>query len=77
MYHSLFIRKFKYILENAGCLIHKKEVPWIEEREGRLFAYEFKWSSTAKVAPPKDFIKTYPDAHFERVDPKNYLTFIT
>ena len=55
----------------------KKEVDWIEEREGRLFAYEFKWSSTARVAPPNDFIKAYPDARFERVDSQNYLEFIT
>lgn len=54
----------------------KKEVDWIEEREGRLFAYEFKWSPSAKAMPPNDFIKAYPDAHFERVDAENYLKFI-
>ena len=55
----------------------RKEVDWIEEREGRLFAYEFKWNPSAKIAPPNDFIKAYPDAHFELVTPKNYLEFIT
>lgn len=55
----------------------KKEVDWIEEREGRLFAYEFKWNPSAKIAPPKDFIKAYPDARFELITPKNYLEFIT
>ena len=55
----------------------KKEIDWIEEREGRLFAYEFKWSPSAKVTPPNDFIKTYPDARFERVDSENYLKFIS
>jgi predicted AAA+ superfamily ATPase len=55
----------------------KKKVDWIEEREGRLFAYEFKWNPLAKVTPPNDFIKAYSNAHFERVDLENYLKFIT
>lgn len=55
----------------------KKEVDWIEEREGRLFAYEFKWIPAARAVPPKDFIQGYPGAHFERVDSGNYLKFIT
>jgi predicted AAA+ superfamily ATPase len=55
----------------------KKEIDWIEEREGRLFAYEFKWSPSAKAAAPKDFVKAYPDANFERVDSQGYLKFIS
>ena len=55
----------------------KKEVDWVEEREGRLFAYEFKWSPSAKAGPPGGFMRAYPDAHFERVDHENYLKFIT
>jgi len=54
----------------------QKEVDWIEEREGRLFAYEFKWKPTAKLRPPNSFIKAYPGARFERVDSENYLKFI-
>lgn len=54
----------------------KKEVDWVEEREGRLFAYEFKWSPSAKAASRNDFIKAYPDARFERVDTESYLKFI-
>lgn len=55
----------------------KKEIDWIEEREGRLFAYEFKWSPSAKAVPPNDFMKAYPDTDFSRVDTENYLKFIT
>ena len=55
----------------------KKEVDWIEEREGRLFAYEFKWNPSAKAVPPKDFIQGYPGVHFERVSTDGYLKFIT
>ena len=55
----------------------RKEVDWIEEREGKIFAYEFKWRSSSKMGPPKDFIQAYPDTHFECVDSENYLAFIT
>lgn len=54
----------------------RKEVDWIEERDGQLFAYEFKWSPLAKAALPKDFLAAYPNTKFERVDSENYLQFI-
>ncbi len=55
----------------------RKEIDWIEEREGKLFAYEFKWRSSSRADLPKDFIRAYPDTRFERVDSGNYLKFIT
>jgi predicted AAA+ superfamily ATPase len=54
----------------------KKEVDWVEEREGRIFGYEFKWNASPKVRPPGDFIRAYSQASFERVDPENYLAFV-
>lgn len=54
----------------------QKEIDWIEEREGKLFAFEFKWKNkTTKV--PKLWINTYPESSFEVIDPENYLSFIT
>jgi predicted AAA+ superfamily ATPase len=37
----------------------QKEVDFIEEREGRLFGYEFKWGSR-KTAAPREWLE-YPD----------------
>ncbi len=54
----------------------KKEIDWVEEREGSIFAYEFKWNPSAKAALPKEFIQAYPDTVFERVDSENYLKFV-
>ncbi|MBI4431781.1 MAG: ATP-binding protein [Candidatus Omnitrophica bacterium] len=54
----------------------RKEVDWIEEREGKLFAYEFKWRPSSKTSPPNDFIQAYPSTRFECVDSENYLKFI-
>lgn len=52
-----------------------QEVDFIEEREGKLFGYEFKWSED-KVKKPKLWIDTYPNASFELVNSGNYLDFI-
>lgn len=53
----------------------QKEIDWVEERDGRLFGYEFKWSEIAK--PPKLWLDTYPEASFESINASNYLSFIT
>jgi predicted AAA+ superfamily ATPase len=50
-----------------------QEIDLIEEREGRLFAYEFKW--TGKRREPRRFLEAYPDADFEIVNRENYLKF--
>jgi len=53
----------------------QKEIDWIEERSGKLFAYEFK--SGKKIAQaPKIWTKTYPDSTFECINCDNYLDFI-
>ncbi|GHT17728.1 hypothetical protein FACS189429_2470 [Bacteroidia bacterium] len=53
-----------------------QEIDWIEEREGNLFAYEFKYNKEfAKI--PAAFALAYPDNVFEVINSKNYLNFIT
>jgi predicted AAA+ superfamily ATPase len=51
-----------------------QEIDLIEEREGRLFAYEFKW--TGKRREPRRFLEAYPDSDFEIVNRENYLKFV-
>ncbi|KPK31945.1 MAG: hypothetical protein AMS24_05285 [Chlamydiae bacterium SM23_39] len=53
----------------------QREIDWVEEREGRLFGYEFKWKNCVKV--PKLWLKTYPNAFFECINKDNYLKFIS
>jgi len=54
----------------------KKEIDLIEERDGKLFGYEFKWGDkTPKV--PKDWIETYDNAEYEVINQDNYFGFIT
>ena len=54
----------------------KKEIDLIEEREGKLFAYECKYSKKA-VSVPKDFILSYPESRFYVVTRDSYLDFLT
>ena len=54
----------------------QQEIDFVEEREGRLFAYEIKWRKT-KSSPPALWRKTYPDSSFASVHRENYLDFIT
>lgn len=54
----------------------QKEIDLIEEREGALFAYEFK-GNAKKVKFPKEWKETYPQSICEVVNADNYLKFIT
>jgi len=53
----------------------QKEIDFVEERDGNLFGYEFKWSKS-DVRAPKLWQETYPGASFEWVNQNNYLDFI-
>jgi uncharacterized protein len=53
----------------------RKEVDFIEEREGRLFGYEFKWGA-GKAKSAKDWLETYAGAEFTVINPDNYLDFV-
>lgn len=53
----------------------RKEIDFVEEREGSLFGYEFKWGNKVFKAP-KDWAENYPNAHFELITKENYFEFI-
>ncbi len=52
-----------------------KEVDFVEEREGKLFGYEFKWVRK-KTKAPKLWLDTYAEASWEVIDTENYMEFI-
>jgi predicted AAA+ superfamily ATPase len=54
----------------------QQEIDWIEEKDGSLTGYEFKWSET-NVKPPSAWQKTYPGAGYELITPENYFSWIT
>ena len=54
----------------------QKEIDYIEERDGKLFAFEFKWNIKKKVKPPSAWKEAYTASHFEVITPNNYLDWI-
>ncbi len=53
----------------------QQEIDWVEEREGKLFGYEFKWQKN-KGKKPALWTNTYPNAEFEIINKDNYLDFV-
>ena len=54
----------------------QKEIDMIEERDGGLFGYEFKWGKKMPK-PPKLWTETYNEASYTVYNPDNYLNFVT
>lgn len=54
----------------------KQEIDWIEDEDGVLEAYEFKWRMQ-RVKPPGAWLDAYPGAKFSLINQENYLEFIT
>ena len=54
----------------------QQEIDYIEESEGELAAYEFKWNSSKKTRFPQTFLKAYPNHSTQTITPKNYLDFL-
>ena len=54
----------------------QQEVDWVEQRDGKLFGYEFKFKPK-KLKPPSAWKRAYPDAEFLVVSQENFLEFIT
>jgi uncharacterized protein len=54
----------------------QQEIDWIEERDGRLFAFEIKWKQMKKIVAPSAWLNSYPDTSFEVITNENYLDWI-
>ncbi len=54
----------------------QQEIDYLEEYDGRLHAYEFKWNPRAKARFPKTFTNAYPDASVEVISKDNFDDFL-
>lgn len=54
----------------------QKEIDYIEEGDGQMFAYEFKWNPNAKHKVPRQFLENYPDSEFSVITPENMEDFL-
>lgn len=55
----------------------QQEIDYIEESDGKLSAYEFKWKMKNKTREPILFKTAYPDSVFKVISPDNFWEFVS
>jgi len=55
----------------------QQEIDYLEEKDGALSAWEFKWNLVGRTSFPGTFLKAYAVAKTEVVTPENYLGFVS
>lgn len=53
------------------------ELDYVEERDGKLYGFEFKWNANKKIKAPKSWIENYKEAEFRVINKDNYLEFVS
>jgi len=54
----------------------QQEIDLIEERDGKLFAYEIKWNENKKTKIPSAWAKSYTESEYSVITQSNYLSWI-
>jgi len=54
----------------------QKEIDYIEEYEGKLHTYEFKWNPRKQATVPSVFSETYPEHSFKVINQENWLELV-
>lgn len=57
--------------------MQQQEIDYIEELDGNISAFEFKWSEKERKKIPLTFSKAYPGATTILINTKNYIDFLT
>jgi len=68
-YKKIYFSKYFWRLHSG------EEIDYIEEKDGKLFAFEFKWNEKY-LRKPLTFLKTYKEAKYELITKENFLDFI-
>ena len=69
-YHNIYAKTF-FWRTNA-----QQEIDYLEEINGQLYAYEFKWNKNSKARITKTFTNAYPNAITKIISPDNIEEFI-
>ena len=54
----------------------QQEIDYIEEKDGKFYAFEFKWSQKAKARIPKTFTEAYPETETQIISKENFYDFV-
>jgi predicted AAA+ superfamily ATPase len=57
--------------------VQQQEIDYIEDVDGTLHAYEFKWNATRQPRLNETFARNYPNHTFSVVTPNNYQDFLS
>lgn len=55
----------------------QQEVDYVEERAGKMWAFEFKFNPAKSAFLSKTFTNAYPDNNFKLINTENYTDFLT
>ncbi len=54
----------------------QQEIDYLEEYDGKLHAYEFKWQPAKMIKPVSAFLEAYPGSDFLEVNKENFMDFV-
>jgi len=55
----------------------QKEIDLIEERQGKIYGFEFKWQGKMRQSVRKEFVQAYPRAEVKTINQSNFVNFLT
>jgi len=55
----------------------QQEIDYIEEKNGKILAVEFKWNPKATARFSKTFLNAYPGSVTRMITPENYIDFVS
>jgi len=68
-YHRIFTNSYFW------RTVQQQEIDYVEEKDGKIAGFEFKWNPKAKAAIPRKFIETY-HAEMRIVSRENFREFV-
>lgn len=66
----------KFVQQYFWRTLKQQEIDLIEECDGQISAFEFKWKTGKVACLPLPFREAYSDATFQTITPENYQSFV-
>ena len=54
----------------------QQKIDYVEDCDGKLTAYEFKWNPTKKAKVSKSFLSAYPNTEIHTIHRENYMDYL-
>ncbi len=68
--HNIYVNPFFWRTHQ------QQEIDYVEDLNGTLHAFEFKWNPKLNVRLPLTFAKAYPNHRYQLINPENYPDFL-